>query len=156
MSLASSLSVWVSLSASHTQGFTATPIVSVVQKSVKSIGEAYLTCNMLVTSLISSGFPPKTTHPSGDLRASRWSTCLVSSACICAWSMPISRSTCPFPRRNLVFGTPRTSGKCDVFTAGILSLMLWMPIALIVKRLLLSIQVSWTLYSFVFIFSKKC
>lgn len=41
----------------------------VVQKSVKSMGEAYLTCNMALASGVSSAFPPKTTHPSGDLIA---------------------------------------------------------------------------------------
>ena len=43
ISLAFSLSVCVTLSASQTQGFTATPIVSVAQKSATSIGEAYFT-----------------------------------------------------------------------------------------------------------------
>ena len=102
--------------------------LSVDQKSVKCIGEAYLMCNTLVMSLICSDFSPKISHPSGDLRASRWSTCLVSPACICALSMPISRSTCPLPWRNHVLGRPRSSGKYEVFTVGISSLMLSMPI----------------------------
>ena len=101
---------------------------SVDQKSVKCIGEAYLTCNTLVMSLICSGFSPKISHPSGDLRASRWSTCVVSPACICALSMPISRCTCPLPWRNHVLGRPRNSGKYQVFTVGISSLMMSMPI----------------------------
>ena len=151
--LASSLFLWVSLSASQTQGFMVMPIVF-VPRNVKSTCETYLTCSMLVTSLVVfSGFQPKATYPSSDFWASRWSTCLVSPTCMCTWSVAISRSICPLLRWNFVFGRSRSSGKCDIFTAWILSLMLWTPIALMEKRLFSSKEVSCTLYSFVFIIS---
>ena len=115
ISLAFSLSIWVNFSASQKQDLTATPMDSVVQKSVKSIGEAHLTCNMALASGFSSAFPPKTTHPSGDLRAIRWFTSFVLPAWMCAWSMPMRRSTCPCPRRKVVFCKPRSSGKFNLW-----------------------------------------
>lgn len=89
--------------------------------SDKSTGKANFTCNIRVTSEVSSGFPPNTSHPSGKLRASRWSTCLVSPAWKCAWSIPIRRSTCLLSRRNFVFCGPTRSDMCEVLTAVISS-----------------------------------
>lgn len=117
----SSYSLSVNLFAWQIQGFTSTLIASVSQKLDKSTGKANFTCNIRVTSEVSSGFPPNTSHTSGKLRASRWSTCLVSPAWKCAWSIPIRRSTCLLSRRNFVFCEPTRSDMCEVLTAVISS-----------------------------------
>ena len=127
-------------------------MASVFQNSVKSNGFAYATWYTWLADSVSPVFPPNSTHPSGDLRAKRLSTCFVSPACMWAWSIPIKRSTCPLPRRNFVFGKRKSSGMCEVLTVAISSLILGMPIALTVNLLeLSSMEDNWTLYSFVFI-----
>ena len=79
----------LNLSASHSQGLAATPIVSVVQKSVMSMGVGTLW----------PWVAPDMTQPRGDCLAIRLIASLVSPVCSLGWSMPTSRSIGPFLRR---------------------------------------------------------
>ena len=88
----------LNLSASHSQGLAATPIVSVVQKSVMSMGVGTFTLKTQFTCSCFLGVAPNMTQPRGDCLAIRLAASLVSPVCSLGWSMPTSRSIGPFLR----------------------------------------------------------
>ena len=81
----SSLSDWLSLSASQVHGLTVTPMDSVVQKSDRSTVSLNLRCKTVVVALFSRSVDePNMTHPSGDFLATTYSTCFVWPTCMYA------------------------------------------------------------------------
>lgn len=71
---------WLRLSAAHRHGVTATPIASVVQKSDRSEGIAYVTWSIWLASLNPPVDVPKTTHPRGEFLDTRCPACLFFSS----------------------------------------------------------------------------
>ena len=144
---------WLSLSAAHRHGVTATPIASVVQKSDRSEGIAYVTRSSWLASLNPPGDVPKTTHLRGEFLATRFPACLFSPVCMWAGSIPIKRSTGPLPRWMFSFLRSRTPVISLVFMSTTLSLM--RGIAFTENVFLLSNEVTWNLNTFVFSFSSS-
>lgn len=146
---------WLSLSAAHRHGVTATPIASVVQKSDRSEGIAYVTWSSWLVSLNPPGDVPKTTHPRGEFVATRCPACLFSPVFMWAWSIPIKRSTGPLLRWMFSFLRSRTPVISLVFMSTTLSLMRRIPIAFTENVLLLSNAVTWNLNTFLLSFSSS-